>query len=377
MTSHAHGMRSRPLLRGSALAVLSAVAFGLTTPFIQRFGQGAGAWPAAALLYAGAALASIDPWRAARGTETPVRSAQVPRLLLVALTGAVLAPVCLTWGVQRTDAVSASLLLNFEAVFTVLLAWRIHREEIGRRVALALAFMALGGLLLVAGGATSATFGVGAIAVVLATLGWALDNTLSRPLSDLDPTQVVQWKAALGAALSFSFAFASKQPFPRAWPLLGLLVCGATGYGLSLRFYLRAQRQIGAARTGSIFALAPFVGAAAAWLMGRGSVGITSLVAALCFALGVYLHLTEGHAHPHRHEPTTHEHPHRHDDGHHDHTHEPAVIGEHSHPHSHEAISHEHPHAPDVHHRHVHDEEHEHEHEHARQASENAVQKRP
>ena len=38
---------------------------------------------------------------------------------------------------------------------------------------------------------------------------------------------------------------------------VGLLVIGATGYGLSLRFYLLAQRAFGAARTGFVFAFAP------------------------------------------------------------------------------------------------------------------------
>ncbi len=344
-----------PLLAGAGLALFSALAFGLTTPFVQRFGKGVGAWPAAALLYAGAALASLDPWRAARGVEAPVRRAHLPRLLVVALVGAVFAPVCLTWGLQRTDAASASLLLNFEAVFTVILAWKIHHEPIGRRVGLALTFMAAGGALLVIAGVRAAGFGIGAMAVVLATFGWALDNTLARPLAELSPTQVVQWKGTLGATLSFALALASRQAFPSAAPMLGLLLCGATGYGLSLRFYLRAQRHIGAARTGSIFAVAPFIGAATAWAMGSGSMSSGSAAAALCFAAGVYFHVTERHAHAHTHQPLAHEHAHRHDDGHHEHTHEPPFLGEHSHAHAHEVQVHAHPHAPDVHHRHDHD----------------------
>jgi drug/metabolite transporter (DMT)-like permease len=331
------------------------VAFGVTTPFIQRFGKGVGPASAAALLYAGAALASLDVFRKSQDDEAPVRSVHLPRLLGVALVGAVFAPVCLTWGLQRTDATSASLLLNFEAVFTVLLAWAIHHEAIGRRVALALGAMALGGCMLGLGyGTGNGGLGVGAIAVVVATLGWALDNTLSRPLADLRPTQVVKWKGALGAAFSLVLALLSKQQFPAPLPLLALLACGATGYGLSLRLYLYAQRSIGAARTGSIFALAPFVGAAVAWSLGDRTAGLWSVGAAVFFALGVYLHVTEKHGHFHEHEPLRHEHAHRHDDGHHDHEHDPPVVGEHSHPHVHEAQAHEHPHAPDLHHRHDH-----------------------
>ena len=345
----------RPLLRGAVLALLSALAFGLATPFIQRLSQGAGVLWAAGLLYAGAALASLDFKRRPQAVEAPVRGAHLPRLLMVALVGALLAPVCLIWGLKRTDALSASLLLNFEAAFTALLAWLVYGELIGRRVWLALAVISLGGLLLASGGEfVRPGFGLGSVAILLATLCWALDNTLSRPLAELSPTQVVLWKGGLGALCSVLLAFALGQPCPKLWSLLGLLACGATGYGFSLQLYLRAQREIGAARTGSIFAVAPFVGAAAAWLMGGAKVSSWSVAAALCFALGVYLHLTEKHGHWHTHEPIEHEHLHRHDDAHHDHEHVPPVEGEHSHPHSHDERSHEHPHAPDVHHRHEH-----------------------
>ena len=120
----------------------AAVLFGVTTPFIQRAGVGAGPIPTAALLYAGAALASVDVRRRS-DREAPVRTSSLPRLLFVALFGAVAAPVCLAWGLQHTGAVGASLLLNLEAAFTVLLGWLVFREHVGRRVKAALALMAV------------------------------------------------------------------------------------------------------------------------------------------------------------------------------------------------------------------------------------------
>jgi drug/metabolite transporter (DMT)-like permease len=347
---------SNPLLRGGILALLAAVAFGVTTPLIQRFGKGAGPVPTAALLYAGAALASLDPRATSRGQEAPLARSNLARLALVALVGAVFAPICLTWGLQHTDATSASLLLNFEAVFTVFFAWCLYREAIGHRVAMALTAMAAGGALLVlSSGATGGGLGFGAVAVVFATLGWALDNTLSRPLADLSPTQVVKWKGALGATFGLALALVLRQPFPKLGFLVGLLLCGATGYGVSLRLYLQAQRVIGAGRTGSIFAVAPFVGAALAWALGDRMAGPWVGGAALLFGVGVYLHLTEKHAHRHVHQPLSHEHAHRHDDGHHDHHHDAPVVGEHSHPHTHDARVHMHVHGPDIHHHHEHE----------------------
>ena len=189
---------------------------------------------------------------------------------------------------------------------------------------------------------------------MLATLGWAADNTLARPLADLDPLQVVAAKGALGATATFFVALSLGQSWPPLRDVAVLLVCGATGYGLSLRMYLLAQRYAGAARTGSVFALGPFVGAALGWGLGDRTAGVPMLVAAVLFAVGVYLHATERHAHRHRHERLVHEHAHTHDDGHHDHVHDPPVVGAHSHQHVHEPTEHDHEHGPDLHHGHGH-----------------------
>lgn len=340
---------------GVLLAVVAAVTFGVTTPLVQRLGHGAGPFSTAALLYAGAALAAA-PWSSRSGSaEPPLGRKHVPRLVAVALAGGVLAPACLAWGLQHTTGTSASLLLNFEAAFTVLLGWRLYHEPVSVRLGLAVLVMLAGGASLVlAQPADAPDLGLGALAVVGAALGWALDNALTRPLADLDPVQVVRWKATLGATFGLALALALKQPFPTLVNVAGLLGCGAVGYGLSLRFYLLAQRRVGAGRTGSIFALAPFLGAAVAWAMGERGEVLPTVGAALLFGAGVYLHLREKHEHGHTHEPTLHEHAHRHDDGHHAHAHEPPVSGEHSHVHRHEATTHAHAHGSDTHHQHRH-----------------------
>jgi hypothetical protein len=133
-----------------------------------------------------------------------------------------------------------------------------------------------------------------------------------------------------------------------------LLGMGASGYGLSLRFYLLAQRHFGAARTGSVFAFAPFVGALGAMAMGERTGSGLLLVGGALMLAGVVLHLVEFHAHEHTHEALAHEHAHTHDDGHHNHPHEVAPKGMHSHWHEHEPLSHAHAHVPDLHHLHGH-----------------------
>jgi drug/metabolite transporter (DMT)-like permease len=341
-------MRSA-IATGVVLAAIAALAFGATAPVIAWAGRDIGPLTTAALLYAGAALVAV----ALRKPRLSLRRADFPRLVTVAIAGGAIAPTLLAWGLQRAGATIGALLLNLEAVFTVALAWLVYREPIGRRIVLAVACMVAGGAALVLDASTAGGFGLfGALAVAGATLAWAADNTWTRPLAERDPWDVVLVKGALGATLTAAVAIARGEALPAAAPALILLVCGATGYGASLRLYLLAQRRIGAARTGSVFALAPFIGAALAWAIGDRHGGAGTLAAVALFGAGVVLHVTERHAHGHVHVAIDHDHVHRHDDGHHDHVHDPPVVGEHAHPHHHDHLEHTHEHALDPHHDH-------------------------
>lgn len=344
-----------PLATGVLLAAFAAIAFGVTTPVVAWAGRGVGSFTTAALLYVGAAVAALI-LRSLRGTsDTPLRRSDAARVVAVALVGGAIAPTLLAWGLQRSGATIGALLLNLEAVFTVLLARAFFREPIGARVAFAVAAMAAGGAALTLDAWTATSWGLlGLVAVAGATVAWAADNALSRPLAERDPLEVILGKGSLGAILTTTAALLAGEPMPPVRSLVVLLACGATGYGLSLRLYLLAQRRIGAGRTGSVFALAPFLGAALAFACGDRGGGPWTLVAAALFGLGVYLHVTERHGHPHVHEPVEHEHLHRHPDEHHTHEHVPPFFGEHAHAHRHEQIAHEHEHAPDIHHSHAH-----------------------
>ncbi|WP_395058464.1 EamA family transporter [Polaromonas sp.] len=345
---------SLPALRGGILALLAAALFGVSTPLIQRFGVGLGALTTASLLYAGAALAGVlSRQRASR--EARLARGDFPRLLSMAFLGAVIGPVALAWGLQQTSGTGASLMLTLEAFFTVLLARYLYGETADRRVWLAMLFLLAGGITLVLDlGSAGRSQLLGLLAVLLATAAWGADNALSRALAERDPGQVILGKALLGTTATGMLAVVFGDPLPTLNASLALVGIGATGYGLSLRFYLLAQRAFGAARTGSVFAFAPFIGAALAIALGDRSGSWLMAVAGVLMVLGVVLHLAESHGHDHAHEALEHEHAHSHDDGHHTHSHPSQVVGSHSHRHTHEPLRHSHPHVPDAHHRHEH-----------------------
>ena len=352
---------NRPALRGGALALIAAVLFGISTPLVQFFGRGVGSFTTAALLYAGAgvigALLTRRVDREARVTRSDGR-----RLALVALFGAAIGPVALAWGLQHTSGMGASLMLTLEALFTVLLARMLYRETMDLRVWIAVLLLFLGAVLLVLDQMPSPDSfegGVpmlGLLAVVVATAAWGIDNTVSRALADRDPGQVVMIKASLGAVATALLGFLFGESFPTWIAAFGLLAVGATGYGLSLRFYLLAQRSFGAGRTGSVFAFAPFIGVLFAMALGDRSASFGLAAGGVLMLSGVVLHLMESHGHEHAHHALEHEHAHRHDDGHHDHSHSDveAWPRSHSHRHQHHATRHTHAHTPDVHHEHSH-----------------------
>ncbi len=348
------------------LAGLAALLFGMTAPLLKKASAGVGPLLAGALLYLGAAagaglmaLGRWRRWRAHTGAAADARPAAVTaqvvvRFVLVAIVGAAVAPALLVAGLARTDGATASLLLALEAPFTLALAWIFLREFIGGRV-LAAALLILGGgaaLVVASFGSTLAISGAALVAA--AALAWGFDNLFSRPLADRDPLTVVVCKGLLGGLASGGAGALAGESPPPLVNALPLLLIGAIGYGISLQLYLRAQRLVGAARTASVFAVAPFAGVVVAFIAGASWPGAQLPVAAVLVGLGLWLHLTEQHQHFHHHEALEHDHLHEHADGHHAHHHEPMPAGAHSHRHLHNALTHAHDHSEDLHHRHRH-----------------------
>ncbi len=344
------------MTRAALMALAAAALFGASAPVAKRLLAEVAPSLLAALLYAGAGLMALPfAARAWQRREAPLRAADLPLLAGVVGFGGVAGPLLLLYGLSRTSATVASLLLNLEAVFTTAIAVLVFREWIGRRGLGALVVVVAGcGLSTwAAGGATRSL--LGPLAVAAACLCWAIDNNLTQRLSLKDPLAVVCVKGIGAAPIAYAIARVSAHA---AWPapgvVVGALALGALSYGLSLALYVHATRTLGAARTGVLFAAAPFVGAALAIPIVGEPPSLRVAGSALLIAGGVWLLITEKHAHRHRHEPLDHEHLHTHDE-HHQHAHRGDEGPEpHAHPHHHEPIEHAHPHASDVHHRHKH-----------------------
>ena len=195
---------------------------------------------------------------------------------------------------------------------------------------------------------------VPALAVLLACLCWAVDNNLTRQVARHDATWLAAVKGWVAGTGHLTIALAAGSTMPAVPTLAAALALGFAAYGVSLALYVVALRQLGTARAGAYFAVAPFFGAAlaVAWL--GEPFGARLALAGALMALGVWLHLSERHVHEHAHEAMEHAHDHVHD-LHHQHAHPAGQAAKrHTHWHRHEPMTHAHPHYPDEHHRHRH-----------------------
>lgn len=348
-----------PSLPGVPLALASAVLFGASTPFAKLLLGSVNPWLLAGLLYLGAGLglALFTLLRSAFGyrqDEAPLRRGDLPWLAAVVAVGGVAGPVLLMFGLARTSAAGAALLLNLEGLATMGIAWVVFRENVDRRLLLG-AFAILAGAALLSWSGKGIALDAGALLVAGACLSWGIDNNLTRKLSSADPVRIAMVKGLVAGAVNLALALIQGAALPPIGTIAAAGVVGFLGYGVSLVFFVFGLRHLGTARTGAYFSLAPFVGAVLAVLMLGDPVSGRLLVAAALMGLGLWLHLAERHEHEHMHEPMEHEHHHVHDD-HHRHEHGPYdPPGEpHTHHHRHEPMAHRHPHYPDLHHRHGH-----------------------
>src|SRR5262249_56687299 len=94
------------------------------------------------------------------------------------------------FGLRTTPASSSSLLLSLEGVLTAMLAWFFFKENLQPRVALGMAAISAGGLLISWGGRPEAVAPVGALLRIGACLAWSIDINITRLFSARKPIQL-------------------------------------------------------------------------------------------------------------------------------------------------------------------------------------------
>jgi drug/metabolite transporter (DMT)-like permease len=337
-------------------AILAAFCYGVSSPIAKILLANMPPVLMASMLYLGAGVGMLLIYllrsKQNRKKEAPMTKKEMP-LCIAMVSLDIAAPIFLMIGLSKTTSATASLLGNFEIVATTIVAAIAFKEAVGKRMLLAITLITVGSGILSVGDMTiSLTWG--STFVLLACICWGIENNCTSKLSLKDPLQIVVIKGIGSSVVSFGIAWAIGERLSSVGFIFPALLLGFVSYGLSIHFYILAQRSLGASRTSAFYALAPFIGVIVALTILREAPPLSFFVALGIMLIGAYLAAFEKHNHAHTHMVVEHIHRHRHDDAHHGHVHTPPFEGEHSHSHVHKEIRHTHSHTPDLHHVHTH-----------------------
>ena len=244
--------------------LVAAVLFGASTPAASVIADDMTPLVLAGLLYLGAAIV-VAPWWLTRPPDRAALRRDRRSLAVAIVAGGAIGPALLTAGLVDTPAATASLLLNMELVATVVLAATLFREHLGRNMLLAAALVTVAGALLV--WEPGATANLSALLIVGACVCWGLDNSVTSRIDQVSPQHVTFLKGIVAGSVNLVLGLViSGVGDVGVWAVLGALVVGAFGYGVSITLWVRGAHQLGAAHGQVIFATAPFIGAVLAWV---------------------------------------------------------------------------------------------------------------
>lgn len=278
-------------------AILAAALYALNSPISKLLLDQIPPTMMAALLYLGAGIGLTAVRLVQRGMgkgtkEKPLTRKDLPFTIgMVALD--IAAPIFLMIGLTMTTAANASLLNNFEIAATSVIALGIFKETISKRLWTAIAFVTVGSIVLSVEDASSFSFSFGSLFVLLACVCWGFENNCTRMISNKDPLEIVVIKGFGSGLGSLVIALVLGEGLPDWGYAACALLLGFVAYGLSIFFYIYAQRYLGAAKTSAYYALAPFIGTALSLVIFR-EIPTVSFVAALAFMIaGAYLASTD------------------------------------------------------------------------------------
>lgn len=269
-------------------AVLAAALYAINAPVSKLLLTQIPSTMMAGLLYLGAGIGMLilEKW-GRKKEEQPLTKKELPYTAAMVILD-IAAPIFLMIGLTRCSAANASLLNNFEIVATSLIALMVFKEAIGKRLWLAIILVTISSILLSFEDMSSLQFSWGSLFVLLACMSWGFENNCTRMLSSKNPAQIVIIKgfgSGIGAIL---LSLLIGERFFRIGYIMLALLLGFVAYGLSIYFYIYAQRDLGAAKTSTYYAVSPFIGAGLSLVIFHELPSVLFVAALLIMALGTY-----------------------------------------------------------------------------------------
>lgn len=317
-------------------AILAAALYAINIPLSKVLLQYVEPVFMASFLYFGAGIGIGIMFLISRKKEVQknnhISRSEIPFVLGMIILD-IVAPICLMFGLRYATSSNASLLNNFEIVATSIIALVLFKEVISKKLWIAISFITLSSVILSFQDISSLQFSFGSLFVLGACVCWGLENNCTRMIANKSTFQIVILKGIFSGLGSCIVALILGESIPQLIYIVATLILGFVAYGLSIFLYIKAQKDLGAAKTSAYYAIAPFLGVLFSVVLLRESIGITYIIALILMVIGTIFIIKDTiaiqHIHDHMH---THTHSHFHDRI--EHTHEHTYY--HSHNHIHE-----------------------------------------
>lgn len=285
-------MKNNKINEGIGLAILAAGLYAISAPFSKILLAHMAPTLMAGFLYLGAGLGMVflglvRKMKNNQGLEARLTRTELPYTIAMVILD-IVAPICLLIGLRSTSAANASLLNNFEIVATALIALGVFKEKISPRLWLGIIFISLSCMVLSFEDFSSLKFSYGSLFVLLAAVCWGFENNCTRKISSKDPLQIVLIKGIFSGLGSLVIGLVLGEEVQSLWSVFAVLGLGFVAYGLSIYFYVYAQRFLGAARTSAYYAVAPFIATFLSLIIFREVPKVNYFIALALMVLGAF-----------------------------------------------------------------------------------------
>lgn len=323
-------------------AVLAAVLYAINIPLSKVLLNYVQPTMMAAFLYLGAGIGLFLYGKVTKEQGEQLTKAELPYTIGMIVLD-IAAPILLMFGLEQTNSANASLLNNFEIVATSAIAFLVFREKLSKRLTVAIVLVTAASIALSFKGEGSFQFNAGSLLVLGAAWCWGLENNCTRMLSNKSSVQITTLKGIFSGLGSLIVAFVVGENIPGLLWIGAVLLLGFVAYGLSINFYIKAQKDLGAAKTSAYYSIAPFLGVIFGVLLLREQPGLQFYLGMVIMITATVLMVKDTISLQHTHE---HSHIHTHEHSHGDiiHTHEHNHIHSHTHTHGEDSNNHEHTH---------------------------------
>lgn len=332
-------------------AIAAAGLYAINIPLSKIILHSVGPTMMAAFLYLGAGLGLLIYDLVCKSTGHTTKKESLTKKELPYTIGMVIldifAPILLMFGITMTNSANVSLLNNFEIVATSIIALVIFKEAISKRLWFAIVLVTAASIILSFEGTGSFEFNKGSLFVLGACLCWGFENNCTRMISNKSSIEIVIIKGTFSGLGSLIIALAIGEHLPELQWIAAVLALGFVAYGLSIHFYIMAQKDLGAAKTSAYYSIAPFLGVTFSLILLKEKPDIQFYVALIIMLISTYFMAKDTialqHTHDHEH---THTHEHKHGNLTHSHAH--SHIHTHTHVHSEDSEVHTHEHGQDI-----------------------------